>query len=184
MRLFGRRLGVVVLSVVLVTATNLVVGQGSGGAGEPTDPVGRIQPYGGGRPGGVHAASVPDDPFYGAQWNLMPVGPGNAGSANVEPAWDIARGAGVKVAVLDTGVRIGGPDLDAARVLPGYDFVNDDPFPDDDNGQGTFTAGVVAQSTGNGLGTAGVAPDGAIIPITGATRLPSRFATKSTSPSI
>mgnify|MGYP001600305321 CR=1 FL=1 len=165
MRFFGRRFGVVLLSVVLVTATNLAVGQGAGGAGEPTDPVRDIQTYGGEQPGGVHAASAPNDPFYGAQWNLLPVGSGNAGSANVEPAWDIARGAGVKVAILDTGVRIGGPDLDAARVIPGYDFVNDDPFPDDDNGQGTFTAGIVAQSMGNGLGTAGVAPEAFIMPV-------------------
>lgn len=165
MRSLKRRTLVVLVASVLVTATNLAIGPGVGGADEPEGLGGAIRPYSGERPGVVHAASAPNDPFYGDQWNLLPVGPGNAGSANVEPAWDVARGAGVKVAILDTGLRIGGPDLDAARVLPGFDFVNDDLFPDDDNGQGTFTAGVVAQSMGNGLGTAGVAPEALIMPI-------------------
>ncbi|WP_329521476.1 S8 family serine peptidase [Spirillospora sp. NBC_01491] len=70
-----------------------------------------------------------------------------------------ARGDGVTVAVVDTGVDYGHPDLGGGfgagrKVVAGYDFVNGDGDPRDDNGHGTHVAGIVA---GDG-GVQGVAP--------------------------
>ena len=121
---------------------------------------------------GVRFAEVDDrvrafsnDPLYTHQWNLQPVSGANKGTANVEPAWGQSRGADVVVAVVDTGVRVGGSDLDSARVLPGTDIVNGDANADDDHGHGTHVAGTVAQSTDNAKGVAGVAPDAKILPV-------------------
>jgi serine protease len=93
-------------------------------------------------------------------------------------AWSISRGAGATVAVLDTGVAYesrGGyrraPDLAATRFVPGWDFVDDDPHPRDEpprdgrRSHGTQMAAIVAQTAGNGIGGAGVAPAAAIMPV-------------------
>jgi len=63
-------------------------------------------------------------------------------------------GAGVKVAIIDTGIDYNHPDLDANfGTLLGYNFVNDDDDPMDDNGHGTHCAGIVAAED-NGVGVA------------------------------
>ena len=95
-------------------------------------------------------------------------------------AWDNAiaagnaGGGGVKVAVLDTGVAyrtspdrryLLAPDLDRTRFVGGYDFVRNNTLPYDRNGHGTFVAGVIAQSTNNGIGLTGVAYRSRIMPI-------------------
>jgi len=69
------------------------------------------------------------------------------------------KGRGVKVAVIDTGVDYTHEDLDANfdPYLLGYDFVNDDSDPMDDNGHGTHVAGIIAAEE-NGIGVVGVAP--------------------------
>jgi len=141
----------------------------------------------------AHAHLVPDDPLYSYQWHLddqveggNPYGGENGGGINVEPAWDISTGYGVIVAVIDTGVAyedyteeipIGGsgkyryviyeqaPDLAQTNFVPGYDFVNKDNFPVDDEGHGTHVTGTIAQSTDNGIGVAGVAFNCSIMPI-------------------
>jgi len=66
-------------------------------------------------------------------------------------------GSGVKVAVIDTGIDYTHPDL-AANYQGGYDFVNDDSYPMDDNGHGTHVAGTIAASD-NDIGVIGVAPN-------------------------
>lgn len=76
-------------------------------------------------------------------------------------AWTWSRGAGVRVAVLDTGMDLDHKDLRGAY-LGGYDFVDDDSRPDDDQpgvyqGHGTHTAGTIA-ARDNTFGVAGVAP--------------------------
>ena len=120
--------------------------------------------------GAVRALMVPNDPYYEYQWHYR----GPSGDINIEPAWDIQTGASsVIVAVVDTGVayeKYGrlfkqAPDLAGTTFVPGHDFVNEDTHPNDDDGHGTHVAGTVAQSTNNGVGTAGVAFDCAVMPV-------------------
>jgi len=107
---------------------------------------------------------LPNDPYYKYQWHLDQIG--------MPQAWQINRGRGAVVAVLDTGVlfRDEGrfkqvPDLAQTRFTDGYDFVRRDATPDDEHGHGTHVAGTVAQSTNNGVGVAGVAPEATIMPL-------------------
>jgi subtilisin family serine protease len=79
-------------------------------------------------------------------------------------AWTVSRGAGVTIAVIDSGVQLDHPDL-RDKMLPGYDFYDDDDDPSDENGHGTHVAGIAAATTDNGIGMAGVAPDAKILPI-------------------
>ena len=69
------------------------------------------------------------------------------------------RGAGVKVAILDSGIDYDHPDL-TARYRGGYDFVfdDDDPFDDNFESHGTHVAGIIAAQN-NGVGIMGVAPE-------------------------
>jgi subtilisin len=66
------------------------------------------------------------------------------------------KGTGVKVAIIDTGIDPDHPDLDD-NCKGGFDFVNDDTTPMDDNGHGTHVAGIVAAKD-DSLGVIGVAP--------------------------
>jgi serine protease len=113
----------------------------------------------------------PNDPGFRLQWNFM--GPFGIG---MPAAWQLAgeRTAtddrDVTVAVLDTGVAyadIGplrrAPDL--RRFVPGYDFVDDDPYPFDLKGHGTHIAGTIAEATNNGIGATGIADQAQIMPV-------------------
>ena len=105
----------------------------------------------------VRALGSPvNDPYVGYQWNLDAIG--------APAAWSTSTGKGVTVAVIDTGVRPGGPD-GITTLLPGYDYFNGDSNPTDGNGHGTFVAGTIAQKTGNGKGVAGIAPNAQILPV-------------------
>lgn len=97
-----------------------------------------------------------DDPLRNLQYGLDRTG--------VEAAWGRARGAGVAIAVVDTGVNLQHEDLQA-RLIGGRDFVDGDDLAQDENGHGTHVAGVAAASTDNGIGIAGVAPDASIMPL-------------------
>jgi subtilisin family serine protease len=110
------------------------------------------------------------DPLFPLQWGMENAGAVAFGQLAVADAdvdapaaWGITRGAGVTVAVVDTGVDAGHPDL-AARVVAGRDFVDDDAVPDDGNGHGTHVAGIVAASLDGG-GVTGVAPEARIMPL-------------------
>lgn len=77
---------------------------------------------------------------------------------NVKPAWNVTSGStSVIVAVLDTGINAAHPEF-AGRLVEGYDFVNGDADPADDNGHGTHVAGIVAAGL-EGTGTVGMCPD-------------------------
>lgn len=85
-------------------------------------------------------------------------------------AWQEQRatGARVGVAVLDTGLDIGHPDLSCPGKValdPTFDVVRDGNGPTDMNGHGTHVAGIIGACTNNGTGVAGVAPDAQILPI-------------------
>lgn len=131
----------------------------------------------------AHAFWVPDDPLYPYQWHLDN---DDYGGINMESAWGISTGLGVIVAVIDTGVAYEdyeefvdnpgrgrdywityaqAPDLDETNFEPGYDFVNGDIHPNDDEGHGTHVTGTIAQTTDNNLGVAGVAFDCTIMPV-------------------
>jgi serine protease len=110
------------------------------------------------------ALSIPNDPYYKYQWNFKNI--------NLENAWEISQGAGAVVAVVDTGAAYENyekykqaPDLAGTSFTNGYDFVENDTHPNDDNGHGTHIAGTIAQATNNNIGTAGIAPKASIMPI-------------------
>ena len=104
----------------------------------------------------AHVADDANDLYYPAQWGLPRVG--------APLAWTLSTGAGVTVAVVDTGVELSHADLQG-HLLPGYDFANDDGDPRDDNGHGTRMSGIVAATRNNGIGVSGVAPDASILPV-------------------
>lgn len=66
-----------------------------------------------------------------------------------DPAGVKATGKGTVVAVLDSGVDYGHPDLgggfgEGHKVVGGFDFADGDDDPMDDNGHGTHVAGIIA----------------------------------------
>ena len=80
-------------------------------------------------------------------------------------AWDVSKSAGAQtVAVLDTGIDAGHPDL-AGRTVAGYNAVNPATAPVDDNFHGTFVSGIIAANTNNTEGIAGVAWSAKIMPV-------------------
>ena len=106
--------------------------------------------------GSVAATWIPPDPLFPAQWEKRQV--------RAPRAWNLERGTyHTVVAVVDTGVQLNHPDL-ASRIVDGYDFVNHDRRPSDDNGHGTAVAGIIAAST-NSLGVAGMCAKCKIMPI-------------------
>jgi subtilisin family serine protease len=113
------------------------------------------------------------DPRTADQWPLDGDGP-----MGVTSAWRQTKGAGLTVAIVDSGADLGHPDLapnlwtNPGEVpgngvdddgngyvddVHGYDFVEGDGTPQDGNGHGTHVAGIVGARGGNGIGGAGVA---------------------------
>ncbi len=110
-----------------------------------------------------HGAGIGTSP-KDQQWNLSGMG--------LDPFVPPVGALGVRVAVLDSGVAyedrtdsLGSyalaPDLGGVAFLGGYDFVNDDDHPNDDQGHGTHIAGVIAAADG----ITSVAPGAEIIPV-------------------
>jgi len=111
---------------------------------------------------GHAAAYLPGDPRFSDQWYLDQV---NDADIDMPEAWEINRDAGeVPAAVLDSGVQPDHPDLQGA-LLPGWDFVNDDDSPADDNGHGTHVTGLIAARSDNATGIAGAAFRARVMPL-------------------
>ncbi|HUR50380.1 MAG TPA: S8 family serine peptidase [Acidimicrobiales bacterium] len=106
-------------------------------------------------------AAATNDPLLKSQWHLQDRSSA-AGSANWLPVGAADLGAGATVAILDTGVT-GHSDIDG--LLPGRDFIADDSDPTDPHGHGTHVAGTVAETSGNGVGAAGIAPGASVLPV-------------------
>jgi serine protease len=128
----------------------------------------------------ISASAFPNDFYFRLQWHYPFI--------NLPDAWNITTGTAasgqVVVAVLDSGVLLGHPDL-ANKTVAGYDFIRDplvaadgdgiDPNPDDvgdregASGQssfhGTHVAGTIAALSNNSNGVAGVSWGAQIMPI-------------------
>ncbi len=133
-----------------------------------------------------HALFVPNDPDFSQQWNFTAI--------NIPAAWDAdtidPTGGGdprVIVAVLDSGFASAAPDYSGLHLWTnggevagdgidndhdglvddthGWDFVNGDNLPADDNGHGTHVTGTIAESTNNGVAAAGIAYQTTIMPL-------------------
>ncbi|WP_309108478.1 S8 family serine peptidase [Arthrobacter sp.] len=135
----------------------------------------------------MHRAAAPNDPFFQSQWGL---GEENGGM-RLTGAWTASKGAGVVVAVVDTGIT-SHADLNA-NVLPGYDMMADTDYSRDLDGRdsnprdegdwtpagmcgdgvpaspsswhGTQVAGIVAATANDSYGMTGVAPQAKILPV-------------------
>ena len=128
----------------------------------------------------VHTTQLPNDPRYSELWGLENLGQtGGALDVDIDApeAWDVTTGDHTLVAVIDTGVDYTHEDLagnmwvNAGEVpgdgidndgngfvddVHGYDFVNNDGDPMDDQGHGTHVAGTIGAVGNNGVGIVGV----------------------------
>lgn len=129
----------------------------------------------------AHAFFVPNDTViakFDLAWNLRAV--------RAYEAWDVARAdPRIVLAIIDSGVAYEDrviPEDERQFVAPlsqmyrrspelpgpfvqGYDFVNDDPYPDDDYSHGTNVATIAAGAANNVAGSAGIAFGVTIMPI-------------------
>lgn len=104
---------------------------------------------------GLEWLVTPNDPMLGEQWSV---------NRTQQPsAWSVTTGEGVVVAVVDTGVQCYHPDLRCTA--DGYDFVDNDALPNDEQGHGTHVSGIVAAWGNNAQGVAGVAYNARIMPV-------------------
>jgi thermitase len=96
------------------------------------------------------AQFVPNDPYYSNQWAPPKI--------QADWAWNTTKGnSSIIVAVIDTGIDYNHPDLKNNYAALGYDWVNNDNDPLDDNGHGTHIAGIIGAVLNNAVGIAGVA---------------------------
>ncbi|BCJ41847.1 hypothetical protein GCM10010168_75350 [Actinoplanes ianthinogenes] len=102
-------------------------------------------------------APTGSDLYRSRQWDL--------GTMRAVDAWQTSTGAGVTVAVVDTGVDATNVDL-SGKVLTGWDATTDKAGGNiDPNGHGTHVAGTIGAVTGNTIGVSSVAPDVKILPV-------------------
>jgi subtilisin family serine protease len=104
----------------------------------------------------VKASYVANDPYLGSEWHIAKIG--------APAAWDQSQGAGVTIAILDSGVDASHPDL-KPNLVAGYNSYSGNTDTSDVCGHGTAVAGTAAASTNNALGVAGVAGQARIMPV-------------------
>jgi thermitase len=103
------------------------------------------------------ADTIPADPGWRLQYGLVKI--------HAPQGWDITTGSSsVTIAILDTGVDLGHPDL-AAKIVGGYNAINPLMSAQDDNGHGTHAAGIAAAIGNNGVGVAGVSWGARLMPV-------------------
>jgi serine protease len=96
----------------------------------------------------ILSSFTPNDRYFSDQWNLRLI--------RVPEAWSVTRGSDIiTIAVIDSGVDLSHEDLQGIFV-PGYDFIENDTIPQDDDGHGTHVVGIIAALTNNNKGVAGV----------------------------
>jgi subtilisin family serine protease len=133
---------------------------------------------------------IPNDPYLASQgsWGQPHADLYGVHLTGSVAAWDTTRGAGIMVAVVDSGLDASHPDIDGnvwtnPGEIPnngidddgngypddvhGWDFVAYDNVPEDAHGHGTLVAGIVAAEANNGLGIVGIAPEAKILPVRG-----------------
>jgi serine protease len=137
-------------------------------------------------PGPLSTPPGPPGGWVSLQWNFLPWEgtptaelPTSPGGIDAVGAWRNLAAAGhpgargITVAVLDTGIAyrdLGArfrrsPDFGPGQFVPGYDFVDGDRLPLDENGHGTHVAGTIAEKTNNGLGLVGLAFGAKLMPV-------------------
>jgi subtilisin family serine protease len=120
-------------------------------------------------------ATIPDDQYFSYQYALLNDGQlfypekslrGLSGAdIKATEGWDWSTGGSdTLIAIVDTGIALTHEDL-RNKVEPGYDFVNDDTDPMDDNGHGTLVASLAGAESDNGVGIAGVAWNARLLPV-------------------
>jgi subtilisin family serine protease len=93
---------------------------------------------------------------------LQPV-PWGVTRVDAPDAWASTRGAGVSVAILDTGIALDHPDL-AGQVVGGINTIVSGASYADDHGHGTHVAGTIA-AVDNSIGVVGVAPQVSLLAV-------------------
>jgi subtilisin family serine protease len=110
----------------------------------------------------VLAAMLParagTDPYRDRQWGLDQI--------RATQSWSGSRGAGVVIAIIDSGIDLTHPDL-RSKIASSYSCIGGSCASggDDDNGHGSHVAGIAAAATGNGVGVAGVAPSAKLMAV-------------------
>jgi serine protease len=106
-----------------------------------------------------YASATPSDYYYANHQKA------NLTGVRVPEAWDLSKTAVSQiVAVLDTGVDAGHPDL-AGHLVPGFNATSPNRGPIDGNGHGTMTLGIIAAAANNGIGVAGVGWNAKAMPV-------------------
>ncbi|WBQ06749.1 S8 family serine peptidase [Kribbella sp. CA-293567] len=106
-----------------------------------------------------YATATPNDYYYNSYQK------GNLTGVRVPEAWDLSKTTGSQIiAVLDTGVDAGHPDL-AGRLVPGFNATSPNRGPIDGDGHGTMTLGIIAAAANNGFGVAGVGWSAKAMPV-------------------
>ncbi|HEY2952470.1 MAG TPA: S8 family serine peptidase, partial [Verrucomicrobiae bacterium] len=108
---------------------------------------------------GKASFTTPNDPNFPEQWhhhNTVFTGGSVPADLDTPDAWDLTRGStNVIVAIVDTGINAGLPEFDG-RLVAGYDFINDDPDPEDSTGHGTAVAAIIGANANNSNGIVGI----------------------------